>query len=63
VLEIPDVCEVGCVGEDGLVETPLLRELVRGELSQAGGIVVGRGGEVFVTDGMFTGGRLLRIRP
>jgi hypothetical protein len=39
------------------------RELVRGELSQPGGIVVGRGGEVFVTDGMFTGGRLLRIRP
>jgi hypothetical protein len=39
------------------------RELVRGELSQPGGVVVGRGGEVFVTDGMFTGGRLLRIRP
>jgi hypothetical protein len=39
------------------------RELVRGDLSQPGGVVVGRGGEVFVTDGMFTGGRLLRIRP
>jgi hypothetical protein len=38
------------------------RELVKGTLSQPGGIVVGRGGEIFVTDGMFTGGRLLRIR-
>ena len=38
------------------------RELVKGKLSQPGGIVVGRGGEIFVTDGMFTGGRLLRIR-
>lgn len=38
------------------------RELVNGTLSQPGSIVVGRGGEIFVTDGMFTGGRLLRIR-
>lgn len=38
------------------------RELVRGKLSQPGGIVVTRAGEIFVTDGMFTGGRLLRIR-
>jgi hypothetical protein len=38
------------------------RELVKGKLSQPGGIVVGRGGEIFVTDGMFTGGRLLRIQ-
>jgi hypothetical protein len=37
------------------------RELVKGKLSQPGGVVVGRGGEIFVTDGMFTGGRLLRI--
>lgn len=37
-------------------------ELVKGKLSQPGGVVVGRGGEIFVTDGMFTGGRLLRIR-
>jgi hypothetical protein len=37
-------------------------ELVRGQLSQPGGVAVGRGGQVFVTDGMFTGGRLLRIR-
>jgi hypothetical protein len=38
------------------------RELVKGKLSQPGGIVVTRAGEIFVTDGMFTGGRLLRIR-
>lgn len=37
------------------------RELVRGKLSQPGGMVVTRAGEIFVTDGMFTGGRLLRI--
>jgi hypothetical protein len=37
------------------------RELVKGKLSQPGGIVVTRAGEIFVTDGMFTGGRLLRI--
>jgi hypothetical protein len=36
-------------------------ELVRGKLSQPGGIVVTRRGEIFVTDGMFTGGRLLRV--
>jgi hypothetical protein len=37
------------------------RELVKGKLSQPGGIVVTRGGAIFVTDGMFTGGRLLRV--
>jgi hypothetical protein len=37
------------------------RELVRGKLSQPGGIVVTRAGEIFVTDGMFTGGRLVRV--
>jgi hypothetical protein len=36
-------------------------QLARGELSQPGGIVVQRNGTVFVTDGMFTGGRLLRV--
>jgi hypothetical protein len=38
------------------------RELVKGKLSQPGGIVVARDGTILVTDGMFTGGRLLRIR-
>jgi len=37
-------------------------ELVRGELSEPGGVAVGHNGAVYVTDGMFTGGRLLRIR-
>ena len=37
------------------------RELVHGKLSQPGGIVVTRAGEIFVTDGMFTGGRLVRV--
>jgi hypothetical protein len=37
------------------------RELAKGKLSQPGGIVVTRRGEIFVTDGMFTGGRLLRV--
>jgi hypothetical protein len=36
-------------------------ELARGELSQPGGVAVGNDGAVFVTDGMFTGGRLLQI--
>jgi hypothetical protein len=36
-------------------------ELARGRLSQPGGIAV-RGRDVFVTDGVFTGGRLLRLR-
>ena len=35
-------------------------ELATGELSQPGGIVV-TNGKIYVTDGMFTGGRLLRI--
>jgi hypothetical protein len=38
------------------------RELVKGKLSQPGGVVVARDGTILVTDGMFTGGRLLRIR-
>ncbi len=37
------------------------RELAKGKLSQPGGIVVSRDGRIFVTDGMFTGGRLLRV--
>ena len=37
------------------------RELVRGQLSQPGGVAVGSDGQVFVTDGMFTGGRLSRV--
>jgi sugar lactone lactonase YvrE len=36
-------------------------ELARGELSQPGGIDVARNGNLFVTDGVFTSGRLLRI--
>jgi hypothetical protein len=39
-----------------------LRELVKDKLSQPGGIVVARDGTILVTDGMFTGGRLLRVR-
>ena len=35
-------------------------ELATGELSQPGGIVVVNG-KIYVTDGVFTGGRLLRI--
>jgi hypothetical protein len=37
------------------------RELVRGQLSQPGGVSIGRDGAIFVTDGMFTGGRLSQI--
>ena len=37
-------------------------EIAKGKLSQPGGVVVGRDGAVYVTDGMFTGGRLLRVR-
>jgi hypothetical protein len=39
-------------------------ELVAGQLSQPGGVAVGRGGTVFVTDAVFTpdGGRLLSLR-
>lgn len=36
-------------------------ELARGELSQPGGVAVGNDGALFVTDGMFTGGRLIQI--
>ena len=38
------------------------RELAPGQLSQPGGVEVAKDGKVFVTDGMFTDGRLLRIR-
>ena len=37
-------------------------ELARGQLSQPGGVEVARDGQVYVTDGMFTDGRLIRIR-
>lgn len=36
-------------------------ELAAGQLSQPGGVSVGRNGRVFVTDGIFGNGRLLRI--
>jgi hypothetical protein len=35
-------------------------QLAEGQISQPGGIAL-RGGQIYVTDGMFTGGRLLRI--
>jgi hypothetical protein len=38
-----------------------VRELVRGQLSQPGGVSVAPDGAIFVTDGMFTGGRLSQI--
>jgi hypothetical protein len=37
-------------------------ELAGGELSQPGGVAVANDGALFVTDGMFTGGRLIQIR-
>ncbi len=37
-------------------------ELAAGQLSEPGGVVVARDGTVFVTDGIFTGGRLLQVR-
>ncbi len=37
------------------------KELAKGQLSQPGGVEVAKDGKVFVTDGMFTGGRLIRI--
>jgi hypothetical protein len=37
-------------------------EVAAGQLSQPGGVSVAHDGTVFVTDGMFTDGRLLRIR-
>ena len=37
------------------------REIATGQLSQPGGIVVDWNGQIYVTDGMFTGGRLLRV--
>jgi glucose/arabinose dehydrogenase len=35
---------------------------VRGQLSQPGGVTVTNDGSIYVTDGMFTGGRLLKVR-
>ena len=37
-------------------------ELAAGLLSQPGGVAVGRGGAVFVTDGVFGDGRLIQVR-
>jgi streptogramin lyase len=37
------------------------RELAAGQLSEPGGVAVKPNGRVFVTDGVFTGGRMLRI--
>ena len=37
-------------------------ELVRGQLSQPGGVVVTKDGSIFATDGIFTNGRLVRVR-
>ena len=39
-----------------------VRELAAGKLSQPGGVVVTKAGTVFVTDGIFGDGRLLKIR-
>lgn len=36
-------------------------ELAAGQLSQPGGVVVDKNGKVYVTDGVFTTGRLLRV--
>lgn len=38
-----------------------VRELVRGQLSQPGGVSIAPDGAIFVTDGMFTGGRLSQL--
>jgi hypothetical protein len=37
------------------------RELVRGQLSQPGGVSIAPNGAIYVTDGMFTGGRLIQL--
>ncbi len=37
------------------------RELAAGQLSEPGGITVHSTGNIYVTDGVFTGGRLVRI--
>jgi hypothetical protein len=37
-------------------------ELAKGQLSEPGGIVVAKNGKVYVTDGVFTGGRLVHVR-
>jgi len=36
-------------------------ELAKGQLSQPGGIVVRNRGQIYVTDGLFGNGRLLRV--
>jgi hypothetical protein len=41
---------------------PIRRELAAGQLSQPGGVAVGRDGTVFASDGVFGNGRLLQIR-
>ena len=38
-----------------------VNELATGQLSQPGGIAVTPLGQVYATDGMFTGGRLLKV--
>lgn len=37
-------------------------EIAAGQLSEPGGVIAGRGGMVFATDGVFSSGRLLRVR-
>lgn len=37
-------------------------EIAPGQLSEPGGVAVARDGTVFVTDGVFTGGRLLKLK-
>ena len=61
--------EEGCFGPAAVPPAVLLelksgktRELVRGQLSQPGGVAVSPNGTVFVTDGMFGDGRLLRLQ-
>lgn len=57
-------------GDPGLIPPAVLlevrrgrqRELAAGELSQPGGVEVAPNGRIYVTDGIFTGGRLLEIR-
>jgi hypothetical protein len=39
-----------------------LNELAKGQLSEPGGIVVANNGKVYVTDGVFTGGRHVHVK-
>lgn len=43
------------------VKGQTVRELVRGQLSQPGGVSIAPNGAIYVTDGMFTGGRLSQL--